>query len=193
VPARPDRRDRARRQVRARRDLTRRARVALVAGGYALALVAGAAAGWLYDVWAAAQPYDTSGGMYAGGQLLTALGAFGIAALPPTLLLLWFLRASPIAWLVIASGSLGFAVVGLAAVLAQAALRGRADTVPAMLIDLLGLAQLLGVPLFTAAFALFALLAPTRSARQLLVAAVGVELLVAVCAAVHWFLLVPPL
>ena len=105
-------------------------------------MVAGAVAGWLYDVWAAAQPYDTSGGMCAGGQLLTALGALLVAALPPTLL---------------------------------------------------ALAQLLGVPLWTAAFALFAPLAPTSSARQLPVSAVGVELMIAVCAAIHWLVRSPPI
>ena len=51
----------------------------------------------------------------------------------------------------------------------------------------MGLAQLLGVPLWSAAFALFAWLAPTPETRRKLIIAVGIELVIAVCAAVHWF------
>jgi hypothetical protein len=62
-----------------------------------------------------------------------------------------------------------------------------------MLLGLLGLAQLLGVPLWSFAFAVFALLAPTRPIRRKLLLAVGIELVIAVCAAVHWLSAAPPL
>ena len=57
-----------------------------------------------------------------------------------------------------------------------------------MLVELIGLAQLLGVPLWTAAFVLFACLAPTRPARRLLIIAIGIELVISLCAVYHWFL-----
>ena len=58
--------------------------------------------------------------------------------------------------------------------------------------ELLAVVHLLGVPLWTAAFVLFALIAPTRPARRVLLAAVGVEVVVGVCAAIHWFVPRPP-
>jgi hypothetical protein len=164
--------------------MVRRTKIALVLGGYALAVVAAVVAGWLYDAWAARQTFDTSGGMYAGGQLLQALGAFLLVALAPTALALWFLRGNELFWNAVAVAALAFAATGLVAVLVpQASPR----TVPLMLFDLLGLAQLLGVPLWLAAFALFARLAPSARARRTLTLAVACEAVIGVCAAVHWF------
>ena len=71
--------------------MSRRAKIAVVIGGYLLALIAGTVAGALYDAHMAKMPYDTSGGMYAGGQLLTELAAFLVVAIVPTLLWLWFI------------------------------------------------------------------------------------------------------
>jgi hypothetical protein len=158
-----------------------------VVGGYVLAVVAAAAAGWLYDWHVARLPEDTSGGMYAGGQLLTMLAVFCVVALAPTLLGLWFLRGHPRLWTTVGVLAVAFAGVGLVAVLlwrTAPAITGH----PALaLVSLLGLAQLLGVPLWTAGFGLFALLAPTRSSRRLMIAAVGLELIVGILAIVHWF------
>lgn len=167
--------------------MTHHRKVAIVALGYVLALVASVAAGWVYDLQMSAMPYDTSGGMYAGGQLMLALGVFFVVALAPTLLALWFLRGNARVWQGIAVLSLTFASVGLLAVLLPLTGRGTQRTVPGMLLDLLGLAQLLGVPLWTGAFVLFSWLAPTRPARRLLAAAVGIELVIGICAAIHWF------
>ena len=50
----------------------------------------------------------------------------------------------------------------------------------------MGLAQLLGVPIWFATFALFTLLAPSRRARRTLALAVLCEAVIGVCAAVHW-------
>lgn len=52
--------------------LGRSARIATVAGGYALAFAASWGAAWAYDVRMAAMPYDTSGGMYAAGESLAS-------------------------------------------------------------------------------------------------------------------------
>jgi len=57
----------------------------LVIGGYVAAFGAAALAGGAYDVRVSSLPYDTSGGMYAGGQLLQELGVFLLVALLPTL------------------------------------------------------------------------------------------------------------
>jgi hypothetical protein len=167
--------------------MVRRTKIALVIAGYGLAVGAAVVAGWLYDLRVAGLPYDTSGGMYAGGQLLQALGAFLVVALVPTLLALWFLRGHERFWNGAAVAALAFAVIGLAAVLSSLLFGPSARSFPIALLELVGLAQLLGVPLWFAAFALFALLAPTRQARRMLTLALVCEAVIGVCAAIHWF------
>lgn len=173
--------------------MTRAAKAAIVCGGYLLAFVAAGMAGWLYNVETAKLPYDTSGGMYAGGELLTSLAAFLLVALVPTVMGLWFLRRHRGLWQAIAIGALGFAGAGLLAVLVPLLEPGAPSSPVMVLVGLIGLAQLLGVPLWTGAFALFAVIAPSGTARRLLLAAVGVELVIGVCALIHWFVPRPPL
>jgi hypothetical protein len=167
-------------------------KILIVCAGYALAVLAGIAAGALYNARVSKLPYDTSGGMYAGGELLQSTAAFLGAALIPTVLALWYLRASGRFWHLVALASLAFAITGLIAVLMPLAVDRSSRHPLVALIDLFSLAQMLGVPLWTAAFALFAFIAPTRPARRLLVAAVGLEMVIGVCAAIHWFLPRPP-
>src|SRR2546426_12795338 len=125
--------------------------------------------------------------MYGGGEFMAGLSAFLVVALAPTLLALWFQRGNNNLWQAIALASLGFASAGLLAVLMPLVIHDRSRD-PAMLgIQLLSLAHLLGMPLWTVAFVLFAILAPTRPARRLLAAAIGVELVVGICAVFHWF------
>jgi hypothetical protein len=173
--------------------LNRWAKAGLVCGGYVLALVAAGVASYLYNLRVSALPYDTSGGMYAAGEFMTALGTFLVIALVPTLLMLWFLRGHARLWQAIALGSVGFAGVGLLAVLMTLVARGTARDPFVVLLNLFGLAQLLGVPLWTVAFVLFAFLAPTRKARRLLVVAIGLECVIGVCAAFHWLVPSSPL
>jgi hypothetical protein len=165
-----------------------RAKFGLVCTGYLLAIGAGGLAGHLYNVRVSALPYDTSGGMYAAGESMAALGTFLAFALAPTALGLWFLRGNRKLWQTIAIASLAFATVGLLSVFLTLAAPGAPRTPVLMLASLLGLGQLLGMPLWTVGFVLFAFLAPTRLARRLLIAAIGIELVSGVCAACHWFL-----
>jgi hypothetical protein len=172
--------------------MTRAAQVGTVAAGYAAAFVAAVVAGAAYDASVALLPYDTSGGMYAGGELLTALAAFCVVALIPTLAMLWFLRTHHGWWKAIALASLAFAIVGLGAVLRPLLHRAAPTSAAAALLELTTLAQLLGAPLWAVAFASFALLAPTRGTRRMLLAAVTLELVIGVCALVHFGTLRPP-
>jgi hypothetical protein len=164
-----------------------RNRVGIVVVGYVAAVATAVVAAWLYDVRVSALPYDTSGGMYAGGQMLTSLAAFLVVALVPTALALWFLRANRMFWNAVAVVSLAFAGLGLIAVLAPLGYRTPSQNIGTMLLELLGLAQLLGVPLWIVAFVVFAFLAPHREARRVLIATIGIELVIGVCAIVHWF------
>jgi hypothetical protein len=77
--------------------MTRRARIGAVVVGDVVALAAARGAAWWYDARAAALPYDTSGGMYAFGKMITAVGAFLAVALPVGALALWpFLRRTTV-------------------------------------------------------------------------------------------------
>lgn len=91
------------------------------------AVLAAIVASWLYDLRVAALPYDTSGGMYAGGQMITALGAFLAIALVPTVFLLWCLRRNELLWNIVGALCLCFAAIGLIAVLLPAVTHGRID------------------------------------------------------------------
>jgi len=168
--------------------MTRNAKAAVVVGGYVAAIGAAALAGWLYDIEMAHKPYDTSGGMYAGGQLLQSLAAFSIVALVPTALWLWFLRRHTRFWNGLALGSVAFAGAGVVAVLAQAAIPGVPRSGALIWLDLFSVAQWLGVPIWLAMFALFAWIAPTAAARRNLKVAIALEGVVAVVSCVHIFM-----
>ena len=75
---------------------------------------------------------------------------------------LWFLRMNERFWSVVAVAALAFAVMGLVAVLSRLA-PGASARFP---LELLWLAQLLGVPIWFAALC---------------------EAVIGVCAALHWF------
>jgi len=162
-------------------------KVGVVIAGYVAAVVAGVMAGWLYDARLEAMPYDTSGGMYAAGVMMASLGVFLVLSLAPTLLALWFLRPHTRFWNALAVSSIAFALAGLAAVLAPLVVRQPPQNIGLMLLSMLGLSQLLGVPLWLGAFMLFAFIAPTRQVRRKLVLAVAVEVVIGACAALHWF------
>jgi hypothetical protein len=172
--------------------MSRTTQIAVVLAGYAAAIGAAALAAWAYNRRVASFPYDTSGGMYAGGEMMASLAAFLCVALVPTVLALWFLRGHEGFWNVVAAAALAFASVGLLAVLMPLVTTSSRNVALALL-GLFGLAQLLGVPLWLLAFALFAWLAPTRESRRKLLSAVAIELVIAVCALVHWLVPRPPL
>lgn len=175
------------------RTISRSSKLALVVGGYLLAIGAGALAGRAYDMRVSALPYDTSGGMYAGGEALASLGAFLVVALATTVLALWFARRNGTLWRAVALGALAFAGVGLLAVLMALVVHGPPRNLFTTAFSLLGLAQLLGVPLWTGGMVLLALIAPAGSPRRLLIAAIGLQLVIGVCAGIHWLVPRPPL
>jgi hypothetical protein len=173
--------------------MRRAAKVGVVLGGYVAAGFAAVAAGWLYNAHVATYPYDTSGGMYAAGEMLSGIAAFLVVALVPTLLWFWFVRRHEGFWNAVAILCLVFAGIGLIAVLAPLGTH-RVIAHPAlMILDLVGLSQLLGVPIWATAFALFALVAPTPRTRAQLSVALGIEVIIGVCAIVHWFVPHAPL
>ena len=62
-----------------------------------------------------------------------------------------------------------------------------------MVAELLGLAQMLGSPLWIAGFVLFALLAPYRDLRRRMFAALAIEVVIGACGLVYFLVTAPPI
>ena len=174
--------------------MTRWKRLGLVLAGYVLAFVGSGIVVAIYDRRFSAADNQTMGGMIAGGEMMLGAGMFVFLSLFPTALALWFLRSNRAWWSWFTSACLVFAAVGLVAVLTQFATRGAAPQAPILqMMDLLSIAQMLGSPLWTAAFVLFAVLAPGRDLRRRMLAAVAIEVVIGGCGLVQFVLSRPSL
>jgi hypothetical protein len=133
---------------------------------------------------------DASGGMQAFGDMVGFLGLFGIIALVPTALALYFLRPFQKFWTIFSIASLSLAAMGVVA----ASLMGRTHLAPWLMFieGFIGLLMVLGSPLLGFSFLAFAWIAPKGKSRWRLVAAAGIEFAVIgyaiLCFAVigHW-------
>jgi len=169
--------------------MNRWTKLAIVLAGYALAFVVSGVTVAIYDRRFTPADNQAMGGMIAGGEMIYACGVFLVVALVPTGLALWFLRRHRPSWSVLTIACLAFAVAGLVAVLATAATRGTPPRAPLLvLVELFGLAQMLGSPLWIAGFGLFALLAPARDLRIRMVVAIAFEVVIAGCGLVRFLL-----
>lgn len=168
--------------------MSRWAKVGAVIGGYLLALLAGCGAMAGYQRRFSPTDMQTMGGMIAGGEMLYGGAVLALIALVPTGLALWFLRRRRGLWSALSVAGLIFAVLGLGAAIAVLASRGSGPTrsVPILAIELLGIVQMLGSPLWTSAFVLFAMLAPAPDLRRRMLVAAAIEIIVALCALVHF-------
>lgn len=162
--------------------------VAIVLAGYVLALIASVAAVAIYDRAFSAADNQTMGGMIAGAELIYGTGVFLLVALAPTLLALWFVRKSRRVWAWFTGFGLLFAVVGFAAVLATFAIHEPPHATLIVIAGVIGVAQMLGSPIWIGGFVLFAWLAPALELRRRLVFAAAIEAAVAVCAVYHFLL-----
>ena len=161
--------------------MNRTTKVAVVLIGYALAVVAAVIAGFAYEAAVNQPGVDTSGGMYAFGSAMYVFGAFGVAALVPTGLALWFIRKNEPAWRVLSRIGLAFAVTGPvcgACFVVMGNLKGRHPELG--LFALASLFRLIGSPFLVVAFAAAALLAAGKTSRVLLWIAAGIEAAVTV-------------
>ena len=169
--------------------MNRTTKVAVVLIGYALAVAAAVIAGYAYEAMVSKPGVDTSGGMYAFGSSLQIFGAFGVAALVPTGLALWFIRGNELAWRVLSRIALAFAVTGPMCALFfvwAGNLKGHHPE-----LGLIVLASLFGViasPLLAIVFAVAAALAAGKQAKTLLWIAAAIEAAVAVAVAGRFLL-----
>lgn len=161
-------------------------KLGMVLVGYALAFTASVAAVAIYDRRFSAADNQSMGGMIAGGELMYGSGVFLLIALFPTLAALWFVRKSRLAWSWFTGLGLAFATLGLAAVLCTLAIREPPRAPLLMLAGVIGVAQMLGSPIWIGGFALFAWLAPAHDLRRRMLIAAAIELAVGACAIQHF-------
>ena len=166
--------------------MNRWARLGIVLAGYALALVASGVAVAVYDRRFTPADNNTMGGMIAGGEMMYGCGMFLFLSIAPTALGLWFLRASRRFWSALSIVVLGFAAVGLLSAAVALVTRSAPQSSWLALLAFVGLMQMLSSPFWIGGFGLFAWLAPERVFRRRIMAAVGIEVLVAACAALQF-------
>jgi hypothetical protein len=170
--------------------MTTRRRLGVIFGGYAAAWLAAFAACELLTL---IDSVRDPGGMAAAGELFLFIGLFGLFALVPTALALWFLRPVRKFWTLLSVASLMLAATGPVAAIALP--RIVAPQMPGLVVlGFVALMRVLGTPLLGLGFLITVLIAPTRRPRQALFAAAVIEGTVGTyaffCFAVlgHWLL-----
>lgn len=124
----------------------------------------------------------------AGAALFVSV--FGILALVPTGLGLYFLRPVRLFWAIFAIGALAVAGTGLVCAGALELVRHLPDAPGFLQLgSALGVMRVFGAPLLVLAFLLCSCLAPTRFSRWALAGATAVEGLTAAYAIVNWFII----
>jgi hypothetical protein len=147
-------------------------KVGLVVAGYVGAFLAAGAVVAAHVALTNGPDRQGSSGMYAFGDSLFFLAAFGVAAILPTSAGLFFLRPYPWFWRALWGSALVIAATGLVALIDYVATRtvGRGTALGAFAV-----LRILISPLFATAFLLSAVFAPSRSPRIALAVATLAE------------------
>lgn len=151
-------------------------KVLLVLGGYLAAL----GVAWLtltvYVATTNTPDRQASAGMYAFGDLVLFLGTFGVASLPATGAVFYFLRPNPTFWHFLSRLAI---VLAASAVVAGAAYFAAGTTQTGWLytLGMLSPLRILAAPVLALFCLLAALFAPARRTRVCLLVAVGAEVL----------------
>jgi hypothetical protein len=167
-------------------DLSRWGKLGIVLAGYALAFIASGAAVSIYDRQFTPADNNAMGGMIAAGGMMFGLGVFLFLSLAPTGLGLWFLRPSRRFWSGFSIVVLGFACAGLISAVAATFTRGASLSPWLQFLGIMGVMQMLSSPLWIGGFLLFSFLAPEHGPRARILVAMGIEVLVAGCAALYF-------
>ena len=155
--------------------------------GYAIAIAASASAVALHERGFTPADNLAMGGRIAGGSAMLGAAVFMVVALVPTAMAFLFLRESRAFWSALSIACLAFAAVGLVVVLVTLATGQMATrSVVIQFVDLLGIVQMLGSPLWIAAFVLFGFLAPAKDLRGRIWIAASIELIVAAIGVLHF-------
>jgi hypothetical protein len=126
--------------------------------------------------------------MYAAGDAMLFVAVFGIVALFPTGLALYFLRPFKKFWTVLSITSLAVAATGLVAAFLIILTSNQSSRESALVIwAAFGVLRMLAAPLMAPAFLIAAFIAPTRFSRSSLAGAAGIEVMTSSYAFFHWF------
>ena len=158
----------------------------IVAAGYAAALALACGVTYLRIAANENNPdAQAAQGMYAFGDAVLFVFTFGVAALPPTGLALYFLRSVLRFWNVIAVGALAFASTGVIAALVYWAERLYPQLTSVLTWSTaLAVLRMIIAPLVAAALIVCAVFAPEQRPRRMLMIAAVCEGVVAA----PWFL-----
>jgi hypothetical protein len=160
----------------------------IVLAGYATALLAACAAVAVRLNHTQGPDAQASSGMYAFGDSILFMFVFGVVALFPTGLALYFLRLFRPFWTAISIISLALAVTGIAAASVIAFASSWPLHEPRWVIaEFLAVLLMFAAPLLAAAFILSAFIAPTQRSRWALLGAAAIEGMVSTYAFFHWF------
>jgi hypothetical protein len=170
-------------------DMKALAKFAVVLAGYAAAVLAANAAVAVRIAHTNGPDAQASAGMYAFGDGLVFIAVFGAVALVPTGLALWFLRPYRWFWAVLSVTALTIAATAVPAgalCVLERFLAIPRESVLEYLAALSFLRTIVSPPL-AAAFVVAGLVAPSRASRWSLLAAAGIEGVVAVYSVLQWF------
>jgi len=162
------------------------ARVGLIIAGYAAAILVALLVVRIYMGLTSGPARDASAGMFAFGDMLAFLAAFGLAAVPATVGALFLLRSRPGFWMPLAIVALLLAATSVAALFIHLGETFPGPGAPQRAWPAYATLRLLLAPLCALAFLLAGILAPVRRARLALLAAAALEIAVLTAVALTW-------
>jgi hypothetical protein len=149
-------------------------KIGLVGAGYVGAFLIATAVVAIH-VAATSQDRQGSDGMYAFGDTLFFLAAFGLASIPATGAGLFFLRPYPAFWRRLSIAALVIAATALAAVIVYFAALNAEPHSPFYAWSAFAILRIVVAPLCALGFLLATIFAPNRSARIMLFVATLLE------------------
>ena len=152
--------------------------MAIVAAGYLAALLLAGGAVAVNVAWTSGPDRQASSGMFAFGDSLLFLAAFGAASVPATVAGLVFLRPQHAFWRVLAAVAVVIAATGVAALAACLAGQAAGPGPDLRSASLVAVLRILVAPLAALAFLLSAAIAPLRGPRLALCGATLSEVVV---------------
>ncbi len=168
--------------------INRLTKVGAVLTGYLIAFLVASVAAYYRLLHTQGPEAQASPGMYAFGDAILFMFVFGIIALFPTGLALYFLRPYRSFWTAMSTISLTLAVTGILATSVIAFGSSQPLHEPRWVIaEFLAILLMFAAPLLAAAFILSAFIAPTQRSRWALLGAAAIEGMVSAYAFFHWF------
>jgi len=170
--------------------MSRTSKVLVVLGGYAVAFLIASAAVYARIKATSGPEWQGDSGMLAFGDSVLFAGTFCLAAIPATVAALYWLRPVEVFWRIASIAALAIASTAAAAALVYLVPRpspALAGSGPLGFWPALAPLRILAAPGFALASCLAFILAPTRSARMVFLAAMAIEAVSFLAVSVIWW------